>query len=62
MIIAILMPFSFMKQMVREENADPAIMVKGKENMSIDALKDELRGFNALHSENSVRRQTIIFH
>jgi putative ABC transport system permease protein len=41
---SVLMPYSFMKQMVREENAGPAIMVKGKENMSIDALKDELRG------------------
>jgi len=41
---SILMPYSFMKQMVREENSGPAIMVKGKENMSIDALKDELRG------------------
>lgn len=39
----ILMPFSFMKQMVREENAGPAIMVKGTENMSTEALKDELR-------------------
>jgi len=41
---SIIMPSSFMKQMVREENSGPAIMVKGKENTSIAALKDELRG------------------
>ncbi|MBS1600044.1 MAG: ABC transporter permease [Bacteroidetes bacterium] len=40
---SILVPFSFMKQMVREEYSNPTIMVKGKDNMSIDALKDELR-------------------
>jgi putative ABC transport system permease protein len=41
---SILMPYKFMKQMVREENAGPVIMVKGKENMSIEGLEDELRG------------------
>jgi putative ABC transport system permease protein len=49
----ILMPFSFMKQMVREENAGPAIMVKGNENMSIESLKDELRA-----SMRSIRKLT----
>jgi len=49
----VLMPFSFMKQMVREENAGPAIMVKGNENMSIEALKDELRA-----SMRSIRKLT----
>ena len=41
---SILMPYTFLKQMVREENANPNIMVQGTENMSIDALKDELEG------------------
>jgi len=41
---SILMPYKFMKQMVREENAGPAIMVKGKDDMTIEGLKDELRG------------------
>lgn len=41
---SILMPYSFLKQMVREENASPNIMVQGDENTSIDALKDRLEG------------------
>jgi putative ABC transport system permease protein len=41
---SILMPYTFLKQMVREENAGPNIMVQAGENMSIDALKDELKG------------------
>jgi putative ABC transport system permease protein len=41
---SILMPYSFLKQMVREENSNPNIMVQGTEKMSIDALKDELEG------------------
>ncbi len=40
----IILPYGFMKQIVREESAGPSIMVKGKENMTIDALKDELKG------------------
>ncbi|HTQ64173.1 MAG TPA: ABC transporter permease [Puia sp.] len=40
----ILMPYSFLRQMVREENAGPIIMVKAGDNMTIDALKDELKG------------------
>jgi len=40
---SILAPSSFMKQMVREEYANPTIMVKGNEAMNIQALKDELR-------------------
>ncbi|HTQ27326.1 MAG TPA: ABC transporter permease, partial [Puia sp.] len=41
---SILMPYKFMRSMVREENAGPSIMVKGKDDMSIEGLKDELRG------------------
>ena len=41
---SILMPNRFLAQIVREQNAGPIIMVKGEENVSIDALKDELKG------------------
>jgi putative ABC transport system permease protein len=41
---SILMPNKFLAQIVREENSGPIIMVKGDENVSIDALKDELKG------------------
>ncbi|HEV3251314.1 MAG TPA: ABC transporter permease [Puia sp.] len=41
---SILMPNKFLAQIVREENSGPIIMVKGEENVSIDALKDELKG------------------
>lgn len=41
---SIILPYNFMKQIVREENAGPIIMVKAKDNMSIDAIKDELKG------------------
>jgi putative ABC transport system permease protein len=41
---SILMPFSFLKQIIKEENANPNIMVQGGEKTSMDALKDELEG------------------
>jgi putative ABC transport system permease protein len=41
---SILMPNRFLAQIVREQNAGPIIMVKGEDNVSIDALKDELKG------------------
>lgn len=41
---SIIIPYNFMKQMIREENAGPAIMVKASEKMDLDKLKDELRG------------------
>jgi putative ABC transport system permease protein len=41
---SIIMPSGFLKQMIREENAQPKIIVEGKENVSIPALKDELTG------------------
>jgi len=40
----LLMPYSFLRQIVRDENAGPTIMVEGPENMSTEALKDELTG------------------
>lgn len=41
---SILMPYSFMKTIVREENSNPVIMVQGKETVPMDQLKDELQG------------------
>ena len=41
---SILLTYSFMKQMVRDEYANPKILVQAGGNMSVPALKDELRG------------------
>ena len=41
---SIIMPSGFLKQMTREENAQPRILVEGRDNVSIPALKDELTG------------------
>jgi len=41
---SIIMAHGFMKQMTREENSQPRILVEGKENISIPALKEELTG------------------
>lgn len=41
---SILMPLGFMKQMIREENGNPIIMVQGKETVPMEQLKDELAG------------------
>jgi putative ABC transport system permease protein len=41
---SILLPLSFMKQMVREERSSPIIMVQGKETVPMAQLKDELAG------------------
>jgi putative ABC transport system permease protein len=40
----IMMPYKFLKQIIRDEDANPKIIVEGKENVSIPALKDELTG------------------
>jgi putative ABC transport system permease protein len=41
---SMVMPHGFLKQMIREEWASPIIMVQGRENVSMAALKDELTG------------------
>jgi len=41
---SILMPFGFMKEMVREKSSNPIIMVQGKESMPMAQLRDELAG------------------
>ncbi len=41
---SILMPYGFLKQMVKDENAGPSILVQAGPHMSMDALKDELKG------------------
>ena len=41
---SILMPFDFMKTIVREEYSQPVIMVQGKETVPMAQLKDELEG------------------
>ena len=41
---SMLMPRGFMRQLIPERNANPIIMVQGKENMPMAALKDELAG------------------
>jgi putative ABC transport system permease protein len=40
----IMMPYKFLKQIIRDEDAQPKIIVEGKDNISIPALKDELEG------------------
>jgi putative ABC transport system permease protein len=40
----IIMPYKFLKQIIRDDDAQPKIIVEGKENVSIPALKDELTG------------------
>jgi putative ABC transport system permease protein len=39
-----LMPFRYFKLMYNEKYANPVIMVQGKPNVSVEALKDDLRG------------------
>ncbi len=41
---SILLTYPFMKQLVREENANPKILVQAGGNISVAALKDELEG------------------
>jgi putative ABC transport system permease protein len=41
---SILMPLGFMKEMVREKNSNPVIMVQGKESVPMEQLRDELSG------------------
>lgn len=41
---SILLTYTFMKQLVREENANPKILVQAGPNMNLQAMKDELRG------------------
>ena len=41
---SILLTYGFLKQMVREENGQPVILVRAADNLSTAALSDELRG------------------
>ena|ERR1700761_50653 len=41
---SILLTYSFMKQMIRDENANPKILVQAGPRISVEALKDELKG------------------
>lgn len=41
---SILLTYNFMKQIVRDENANPSILVQAADNISMEALKDELKG------------------
>jgi putative ABC transport system permease protein len=41
---SIIMPYTFLKQMVKDENAQPVIIAQGKPNITIPQLKDELTG------------------
>jgi putative ABC transport system permease protein len=41
---SILLTYNFLRQMIREEYAQPKILVQAGDKISIDALKDELRG------------------
>jgi putative ABC transport system permease protein len=46
----VIMPYKFMKQIIRDDDAQPKIIVEGRENVSIPALKDELTGaMRSLH-------------
>jgi putative ABC transport system permease protein len=50
---SLLMASGYMKQMIREDWASPIIMVQGKENVAMLALKDELTG--AMRSVRKLR-------
>jgi putative ABC transport system permease protein len=41
---SILLTYAFMKQMIREENANPKMLVQASASMSMEALSDELKG------------------
>jgi putative ABC transport system permease protein len=41
---SMILPYRFMKQLIRDEDANPKIIVQAKGNMSIPAFKDELTG------------------
>jgi putative ABC transport system permease protein len=41
---SLIMPLGFMKEMVREKNSNPVIMVQGKETVPMEQLRDELTG------------------
>jgi putative ABC transport system permease protein len=41
---SLLLTYGFLRQMIREEYAQPKILVQAGDKMSIDALKDELQG------------------
>ncbi|HZG23971.1 MAG TPA: ABC transporter permease [Chitinophagaceae bacterium] len=38
----IMMPYSFLKTMIREQNGNPVIIVQGRDNVPVAQLKDEL--------------------
>ena len=40
----IIMPYKFLRQIIRDDDASPKIIVEGREHVSIPALKDELTG------------------
>jgi putative ABC transport system permease protein len=40
----VMLPYKFCKQIVEEDNSNPIIIVKGRENVSTEALVSELRG------------------
>jgi len=41
---SIIIPYAFLRQFAREEFSDPIIMVKGSDFMSIDDLRNEIKG------------------
>ncbi|RYG54366.1 MAG: FtsX-like permease family protein [Chitinophagaceae bacterium] len=41
---SIMMPYKFMRQVYAEDNANPILIVKGKEGVSVASLSTELRG------------------
>ncbi len=41
---SMIMPYTFLKQIVKDENAQPVIIAQGKPNITIPELKDELTG------------------
>jgi putative ABC transport system permease protein len=40
----IMFPYKFCRQLYEEKNANPILIVKGKPNIAVEALSDELRG------------------
>lgn len=54
---SLIIPYSFMKTLVREETSQPVLMLQGKENIPMAALRDETMG--AMRSIRKLKPQQL---
>ncbi|MCG7858543.1 ABC transporter permease [Flavihumibacter sp.] len=54
---SLIIPYSFMKTLVREESSQPVLMLQGKENIPMAALRDETMG--AMRSIRKLKPQQL---